>query len=717
MKKLEFLLQKEGDRAWLPLETSDVEILEGKYRVVARIQHPNTDIEIRVTHTSFDPGAQRKVQSRSARTNPEGLVVIIPYTRLKPGLWELSCLPDPKATPLKPWQYGVQLEVLPAESETSEPLPPIDQTEPATSPTAPQITAPVDRAAPQIAAPVDRPAPQIAAPVDRAAPQIAAPVDRPAPTQIPAADSAPQQTKIYQFPIPQTPEPKPGVKLELVLDRETFVTQLGRPLIISGQIDIPQHPQQSRKTATLIPESEAIELKQLIGSAQLQIYLRDPQTSKILAEIQQPMPEQVPPCIFACVTYIPTECKSRLILGEAILSSGGVTLATKLFTITARLEHLLQEIKDNFIEEKHQAEPSPTASKPSGSAKNISFLQLVEKSLDPPSPAEVPTTEALPPLLASRHTPSGGGLELPAFGNKLPDSSRSPLLSEISNSPRTVAESIDSQAKASDLPTSPKTAEIGAIDQKPENSPELEKTAPETPPAPTKKAFQTLNVESRFWSRLSSLASNGESPDWLKATTLSPTPTAVANSSDEIAVVEENSPTQQQPETSETNSDPKSTSPEAREFVVFDEPPQPKKVAKKTTTVAEEVTPPTPYVLPEDELVPMPILELPRAEILAGGPVKVQVQLPELMPRIYVKVWVYDRQTYLILDGPRWITEFKSNGLGNVRASVELEIPYGCMEVEFEAIAVEMQTQRESHKVSVHRQVLPPPGPTLPLDG
>ncbi|MEG4329072.1 hypothetical protein, partial [Microcoleus sp. herbarium5] len=696
MKKLEFLLQKEGDRAWLPLETSDVEILEGKYRVVARIQHPNTDIEIRVTHTSFDQGAQRKVQSRSARTNPEGLVVIIPYTRLKPGLWELSCLPDPKATPLKPWQYGVQLEVLPAESETSEPLPPIDQIEPAASTAAPQIAASVD---------------------DRAAPQIASPVDRPAPPQIPAADSAPQQTKIYQFPIPQTPEPKPGVKLELVLDQETFVTQLGRPLIISGKIDIPQHPQPSRKTATLIPESEALELKQLIGSAQLQIYLRDPQTSKILAEIQQPMPEQVPPCIFACVTYIPTECKSRLILGEAILSSGGVTLATKLFTITARLEHLLQEIKDNFIEEKHQAEPSPTASKQPGSAKNISFLKLVEKSLDPPSPAEAPTTEALPPLLASRHTPSAGGLELPAFGNKLPDSSRSQLLSEISNSPRTTEESIDPQTKPSDIPNPTQTAEIGAIDKKPENSPEPETTAPETPPAPTKQAFQTLNVESRFWSRLSSLASNGESPDWLKATTLSPTPKAAANSSDEIAVVEESSPTQQQSETSETISDPKSTSPEAREFVVFDEPPQPKQVGQKTTTVAAEDTPPTPYVLPEDELVPMPILELPRAEIIAGQAVNVQVQLPELMPRIYVKVWVYDRQTYLILDGPRWITEFKANGLGNVRASVELEIPYGCMEVEFEAIAVEMQTQRESHKISVHRQVLPPAGPSLPLEG
>jgi hypothetical protein len=109
---------------------------------------PNTDIEIRVTHTSFDEGAQRKVQSRSARTNPEGLVVIIPYTRLKPGLWELSCLPDPKSTPAKPWQYGVQLEVLPAESETSEPLPPIDQTEPATSPSHSENAALVDRRSP-----------------------------------------------------------------------------------------------------------------------------------------------------------------------------------------------------------------------------------------------------------------------------------------------------------------------------------------------------------------------------------------------------------------------------------------------------------------------------------------------------------------------------------------------------------------------------------------
>ncbi|MBE9094705.1 hypothetical protein [Tychonema sp. LEGE 07203] len=700
MKKLEFLLQKEGDRAWLPLETADVEILEGRYRVVARIQHPNTDIEIRVTYTSFDEVApQRKVQSRSARTNPEGLVVILPYTRLKPGMWELSCLPDPRSTPAKAWQYGVQLEVLPAESETSELLPPtIDQTAPAT-------TAP-DSKNPNFAG---RQSQQIAATVDRRATQ-------------PPAPPAPQPTKIYEFPTPQTPDPQPKspIKLELALDRETFVTKLGSPLIISGKIDIPQPSQTTRKTATLIPEAQTEELKKLIGSAQIQIYLRDPQTSKILAQIQQQMPEQAPPCIFACVTYIPTECQSRLILGEAILSSGGVTLATKLFTITARLEHLLEAIKDNFVEEKHQAELSPTASKQPRSATNLSFLKLVEKSLEPPSPAEASTNkpatkEPLPPQLSSRQTPSTGGLELPAFGNKLPSGSRSQLLAEISNPPQTVARAIDPDTKPSDPPTAPETAEDRAIDQKAQNTPEPENPAPETEPPASKQAFQTLNVQNRFWSRLNSLASNGESPEWLKATTLSPTPKA-ANSSDTIAVEAESSPTQQQQTTGKTIAEPTYIGPESREFVVFDEPPQPKTVAQKNTKLETEATGPTPYVLPEDELVPMPVLELPRAEILAGQTVKVQVQLPELMPRIYVKIWVFDRQSYLILDGPRWITEFTANGLGNVRSSIELEIPYGCMEVEFEAIAVEMQTQRESHKISVHRQVLPPAGPLLPLD-
>jgi hypothetical protein len=498
-----------------------------------------------------------------------------------------------------------------------------------------------------------------------------------------------------------------------VLDRETFVAQLGRPLIISGKIDIPQPPSNPRKPPVPIPDSQAQELKKLIGSAQLQIYLRDPQTSQLLAEIQQPLPEQVPPCIFACVTYIPAECKSRLILGEAVFSSDSIPPVTQFFTITARLERLLEVIEDNFTAEKHQAEPSAAGAKPPSMAPNLSFLKLVKKRSNNPSPSESPTNESLPPQLSSR--PASSQLELPTFGRKLPDSSRSQLLSEISNSSQTPTSSIDSPTKQSDIPNPFQTVELGSIDPKPENSPQPESVASEPESAPTKEAFQTLNVQNRFWSRLSSLASTNESPEWLKETLLSPTQKAAITSSNAISTVPESiSPIKQPAETSRSISDSKSSW-EAREFVVFDEPSPPKKVALQDTKVPE-ATPLTPYILPEDDLVPMPILKLPRDEILAGRAVKVRVELPELMPRIYVKIWVYDRQTYLILDGPRWITEFIANGLGTVQASVELEIPYGCMEVEFEAIAVEMQTQRESHKVTVHRQVLPPSGPTLPLD-
>lgn len=694
MKKLEFLLQKEGDRAWLPLETADVEILEGRYRVVARIPYPNTDIEIRVTYTSFDEvSPQRQAQSRSARTNPEGLVVIIPYTRLKPGMWELSCLPDSQSKPAKPWQHGVQLEVLPAESETSEPLQPLDEPESASS------------AADS----------QLAAAIDGTSQTIATAGDLDSQNPAPAAQPEPQAPKIYQFPTPQTPEPIPQYKLQLILDRETFVAQLGRPLIISGKIDVPQPPPNPRKPPTPIPDSQAQELKKLIGSAQLQIYLRDPQTSQLLAEIQQPLPEQVPPCIFACVTYIPAECKSRLILGEAVFSSDSIPPVTQFFTITARLERLLEVIEDNFTAEKHQAEPSAAGAKPPSLTPNLSFLKLVKKRSHNPSPSESPTNESLPPQLSSR--PASSQLELPTFGRKLPESSRSQLLSEISaNTSKTSATSIDSPSKRSDIPNSEQTAELGSIDPTPENSPQPETVVSEPESAPTKEAFQTLNVQNRFWSRLSSLASTNESPEWLKETLLSPTQKPSVTSSDAISTVPKSiSLTQQPAEISGSISDSKSSW-EAREVVVFDEPSPPQKVALQDTKVPE-ATPLTPYILPEDELVPMPILKLPRDEIVAGRAVKVRVELPELMPRIYVKIWVYDRQTYLILDGPHWITEFIANGLGTVQASVELEIPYGCMEVEFEAIAVEMQTQRESHKVTVHRQILPPSGPSLPLDG
>ncbi len=85
-------VKKNGDRSWLPLDAPDAEILEGRYRLVARSSQVNTDIGIRICHlaTEEDP-PKRRIQKRSSRTNGNGLMVVIPFTYLKAGLWEISC--------------------------------------------------------------------------------------------------------------------------------------------------------------------------------------------------------------------------------------------------------------------------------------------------------------------------------------------------------------------------------------------------------------------------------------------------------------------------------------------------------------------------------------------------------------------------------------------------------------------------------------------------
>ncbi|MDF0552949.1 protein kinase [Kamptonema sp. UHCC 0994] len=116
-KNWEFLLQKEGDRRWFPLESGDVEIIEGRYRVVACSMLANAEMEVRITHQLTDEvPSQRRVQKRSTRTNPEGLMVVIPYTSLKPGIWELCCLANLEADSGATSQHTVQLQVLPVET-------------------------------------------------------------------------------------------------------------------------------------------------------------------------------------------------------------------------------------------------------------------------------------------------------------------------------------------------------------------------------------------------------------------------------------------------------------------------------------------------------------------------------------------------------------------------------------------------------------------------
>ncbi|MGB3205163.1 MAG: hypothetical protein WBB28_09260, partial [Crinalium sp.] len=113
MEFWEFLLQKEGDRSWIRPKTTNFEIAAGRYRVAAKSSRANAEVEIAVTYQAVGKQpSQRKTKQRSQRTNPEGLMVVIPFTNLTPGIWELCCYNQ--KSPLGKWQQALKLEVIPS---------------------------------------------------------------------------------------------------------------------------------------------------------------------------------------------------------------------------------------------------------------------------------------------------------------------------------------------------------------------------------------------------------------------------------------------------------------------------------------------------------------------------------------------------------------------------------------------------------------------------
>ncbi|MEH2139339.1 MAG: hypothetical protein V7K42_22270, partial [Nostoc sp.] len=122
MEHWQFLIQKQGDRSWHILESPNLAISEGQYRVLARSSLPNTDVEVRVTHSSTqEVQPTRRIFKRSRCTNSEGLMAVIPFTHFDAGVWELRCNGDLMSDLLgKSWQYSVQLRVLSQEEEVEQ---------------------------------------------------------------------------------------------------------------------------------------------------------------------------------------------------------------------------------------------------------------------------------------------------------------------------------------------------------------------------------------------------------------------------------------------------------------------------------------------------------------------------------------------------------------------------------------------------------------------
>jgi hypothetical protein len=117
----------------------------------------------------------------------------------------------------------------------------------------------------------------------------------------------------------------------------------------------------------------------------------------------------------------------------------------------------------------------------------------------------------------------------------------------------------------------------------------------------------------------------------------------------------------------------------------------------------------TPQALSDQEPIPIPEIIIPAGEMLSGTPMQITVRLPAIAPKFFVKFWIKDLQTRMIVDGPRWLLDFsKVPNAEFIETRTNISIPLSSIDVAFEAIAIEAQTQRESHKVRVTRAVTPP---------
>jgi hypothetical protein len=718
MEEWEFLIQKEGDRSWLSVESPEVEILEGRYRLVARCSQTNVPVEIRAIYQSseeFPP--KRRMQKRGTRTNAEGLMVVIPFTRLKPGFWDFTCFLDQTT------QGSIRVEVLSieeeggsdfsggltsgfedgTESENEEDFSQVvgddrlqAAAEAAAEDEAESLVVMAEEENPGTSVPVLDPSlpGKLYAFPDRISP-VGEPVTLSGAVTVEGSSTVPStaSSDFESLDSVSSSEPQSQVlpPLKLLLQRETYMAKWGQVLTLEGQIEAVDGAQGSR-----------------IAGLMLQVMLQNPQTGQRMVAVEQSLSEGTLPMQFATSVEISSQTKTHLLLGEVSLSDGsGTRLGARSFTITADLDDLLGAISPDLNEEKlleHSRESIRQQNVEEIDASFEEILETIKKSQ--PISFEPSGHQVLPPQIVKpqgKAPQAGKPLDLPTFSRPQPPEEVKPPDEAIAPPAEPETESASTPGVPTELsPTPPETqATPPAAPVKPEPD------AASKPASPVDQAFQSLHLQDRFFSRLNALASDRELSDWLK---ISFTPVSQESEQNPFemsdiggtgAEINPENPGGMPPT-------PEDIDWEAREIVVDDELAEGPVSASNAEGAAL-------MLLPEDQPVPSPRLSLPKGELSAGRSVKVTVQLPQMLPRIYVKLWVLDRQSRAVLDGPHWLTQFWPTGFAEVEGSRDLMVPYGSLQVQFEAIAVEMQTQRESHKVSIERQISPPGPPSLPL--
>ena len=772
MENWQFLIQKQGDHTWRTLESSNLEIWAGNYRVLARSGLNNTDVDVRVTHISTDEvPPKRRLLKRSRRTNSEGLMAVIPFTHFKPGIWELRCSGDIMSDMLgQSWQRTLIIQVSPL--ETSPTLPP-------------QLVEEGDLA---VATDADT---EVSIVMNHGTPvwfkgetteqilqnllDLALPEDEPL---------------LDEETIENAPILPPPLLLNLSLDQDTYIVRWGDNFTIHGDVEV-------NEIENL--EDEGFSLGGLC-QLRLEIALRSPLESKVINRIQQPLTNQVLPFGFSSLINIPLNCESKLLLADinlygALTDVGEIILlANHTFTITANVTELLA--RQTFPSHSSYALPeinSPIKPKPSikirlelfnvAKTPNLAQFHILKPSPNQPLPPQIkplvslkvfsPQLPNLPqnptPEITTNSPPNSLAKTLaihPIDLKKLvikPVHTTLPYLKrlQVKRTPgETVTDQLDvAEKELAPLKKSPLLPTVGTSSVKILKSPIDESILEDTSYAELIAgivaegnclqqefaiADEELNVVDSQENYLipqdeelnvvdsqkdSSLLQQWvDSQGYLLIEAVSEesldkdADEEIATQVDSIAdnlLLELNEPE------IVTITSPIITQPGwlSQEIVIDN-----LVVTEDGDNLGDEVIEDHNYSLvsedkatPEKsgvimESLPTPQLSLPEGELVAGTSVMVRVKIPEASSEVAVKLWVEDYQTRSLLDGPHILSDLRSNAWGEEETAIYLKVPFGCLEIRLSAIALDQTTQQESDKFTIIKTVIPPNLPTIELD-
>ncbi|MBK1988993.1 hypothetical protein A0J48_015845 [Sphaerospermopsis aphanizomenoides BCCUSP55] len=774
MEHWQFLIQKQGDRTWQTLESPTLQILAGKYRVLARSHLLNTDVEVRVTHSSIqEVPPKRRIFKRMRRTNADGLMAVIPFTDLKQGIWELRCSGDLMTDMLgQSWQYSLLIKVLPEEvterpylgdsgqfdSELEVKLFPHDESAITSLPSL-DINTLLTETEDII---IDQPVSPVLFKGETAEQLLQSLID-------------------LALPNPESPEEDPALEdfdsvsppplIQLYLEQDIYISRWGKTLTLNGGVNLADHLEEQRLSISSV------------NQLQLVIELRSPLESNILTQFSQSLPNKILPFTFTTSIDIPTECESKLILAEINLY-GAVNneeriqlLGSRTFTITADVSELLSVTfpKSNTPDQLTESNKPPDPVNATDTEKPIKVSLELFNVAKTPKLAQFhilkpSANKPLPPRIKSEIVWDGVSPELP----KLPQINKNQVVESLLSegaikktskiAPINLEKLVIKQVKTG-FPYLKRLKPDLELEQETQiqlaNSPEIQlaKTENTLELLPSYESEDESRVMTEFplldTEELITTDTPAQSPliqKWMEnqgyflpegitleyqddsndrdqshpesALTLSTENQAVETELYLSLDAEIEEPEQEIPEHLRLDLDeptPEQEQPQnipswLSQEIVMDDIYITDSHEDKNQPLAEQQSELVNLSPTLPKYLPTPQLFLPGGELLAGTSIKLRLELSEVGSGLAIKLWVEDYQTRALLDGPHLLKDLRPTPWGNWEAITQLIVPFGCLEILVGAIALDLTNQQESHKVTTVKTVIPPNLPSMQLD-